>query len=88
MLHEEAKEELKTIIREVMQEELQKIDLKHANKHSDQQLLSRQEASEFLRCSLTTLYHHQRNGVIPFYQVGRKILFSKDDLLMHLKTKP
>lgn len=84
ILPDEFKEELKTALREIIKEELLNIQPQKENQGKEH-LLSRKEACEFLHCSLTTLYNHQRKGVIPYYKVGRRILFSKKELLLLLK---
>ncbi|WP_430814639.1 helix-turn-helix domain-containing protein [Carboxylicivirga sp. RSCT41] len=84
-LTEDFKNELKQLLREVINEELNNVSLDVQPVVEDKELLSRKEASKFLGCSLTSLYNYQKNRLIPYHQVGRKILFSKSDLLNHLK---
>lgn len=45
------------------------------------EVLSRREAAALLNCSLTTLCHYQKQGVIPFYKAGKKVLFKREELL-------
>jgi excisionase family DNA binding protein len=43
--------------------------------------LTRQEACQFIRCSLATLYNYQKSGKLSYLKIGRKVLFKKSDLL-------
>ena len=45
------------------------------------------EAAQFLKVSKPTLIKWKREGVIPFYQHGRKVFFRKSELLKALKVK-
>ena len=35
------------------------------------------ELAEYLKCSKVTIHNYKRNGALPFYQVGRTVLFKK-----------
>lgn len=76
IIQESVKREIKNLIPESSQ-----------NTSKEKVLLNRKQACKLLGCSLTTLYHYQKDGRIPFHQVGRKILFDKDELLNHLKVE-
>ena len=76
IVQESVKKEIKTLFPEA----LKKSD-------GEQVFLNRKQACKLLGCSLTTLYHYQKDGRIPFHQVGRKIFFDKAELLNHLKVK-
>ena len=78
--------ELKMIIKDVIQNELKHIN-QSLSKPNDNQLLTRKEAARFLHCSLTTLYHYQIKNLIPYHQVGRKVLFKKNDLINSIMNK-
>ncbi|MBS2101146.1 helix-turn-helix domain-containing protein [Carboxylicivirga linearis] len=86
-LTQEFKEEIITLLRQTIQEELKTISSRQNQKQTDSKMLSREEASQFLGCSLTSLWHYQKNNLIPYHQVGRRILFSKSDLVNHLKVE-
>ncbi|TRX72582.1 helix-turn-helix domain-containing protein [Carboxylicivirga sp. M1479] len=86
-LTQEFKDEIRTLLKETIKEELNTISSPQENKQADEKMLSREEASQFLGCSLTSLWHYQRKNLIPYHQVGRRILFSKSDLVNHLKVE-
>ncbi|MBK3518243.1 helix-turn-helix domain-containing protein [Carboxylicivirga marina] len=86
-LTQEFKEEIRTLLKETIQEELNAISSPQSTTAKDDKMLSREEASQFLGCSLTSLYHYQRKNLVPYHQVGRRILFSKSDLVNHLKVE-
>ncbi|MBK3517714.1 helix-turn-helix domain-containing protein [Carboxylicivirga marina] len=84
---DEFKSELKALLRETIQEELNTISSPQVTIETDSKMLSREEASQFLGCSLTSLYNYTKSRQIPYHQVGRRILFSKSDLVNHLKVE-
>ncbi len=87
-LSEQMKSELKSLIQDSLKQELKMLLLGKPEKtEKDAEMLNRKQACKLLGCSLTTLYHYQRKGLIPYHQVGRKILFNRSDLLDHLKVK-
>lgn len=45
-----------------------------------QQLLSEDDAQNFLRVSRTTLWRLRRTGALPFYRIGAKVRYSEEDL--------
>lgn len=87
-LSENMKSELKTLIQDSLKQELKELISGKLDKpENSNQLLNRKQASKLLGCSLTTLYHYQKKGLIPYHQVGRKLLFNRSDLLGQLKGK-
>ena len=47
--------------------------------------LNRKQACDFLGCSTTTLYNYQKNGLIPYYKLGKKIFYRKSEILSLMK---
>ena len=87
-LSEKMKSELKTLIQDSLKHELKELlSGKQDKPENNNQMLNRKQASKLLGCSLTTLYHYQKKGLVPYHQVGRKLLFNRSDLLGHLKVK-
>jgi len=46
-----------------------------------QELLTPQEAADFLRIKIRTIYDYTSRKKIPFYKVGHKVVFDKADLI-------
>lgn len=82
------KEELKKMLESVLCEMLKKNEaVKESPEKED--VLSREKALQFIGCSSTTLLKYQKEG-LPFYQIGRKVMFRKSEILefsrVQLKT--
>ena len=43
--------------------------------------LSQKQAAKFLHISITSLISYKKQGIIPYYQIGRHPFFSKKELL-------
>ncbi|MCG2610022.1 helix-turn-helix domain-containing protein [Flavobacterium sp. SM15] len=49
-------------------------------------MLTRKEVAKFLSISLVTLNNHKNNGILkPSHKVGRRVLYSKQDLLKQIE---
>ena len=83
LLHCITPDELKQIIKEVIQDELKEVSKQPEEKDSEG-LLSRKETCEFLKISLTTLWHWTNNGKIDSYGIGNRVYYKKEDLLNSL----
>ena len=44
------------------------------------ELLTREETAEFLKISLSTLWHWSKNGVLPSYGIGNRVYYKRSDL--------
>ncbi len=87
-LSKESIHELGKIVQESVKKEMKNLFPENLKSSTEEQvLLNRKQACKLLGCSLTTLYYYQRDGKIPFHQVGRKIFFDKAELLNHLKVE-
>ncbi len=53
----------------------------------EEALLSRKQAADFLHCNLVTLWRYTREGRIPYYRAGRKMLFKKSEILKAIKVE-
>lgn len=74
-------DELKDIIKECLSETLAEKLLK---KEPPEELLSRKEVAELLMISLPTLHKKQRDGKIPYYRLGTRVLFKKSEVMKTL----
>lgn len=45
-----------------------------------QDYLSNQEAADYLRISITSLYNLRRNKGLPFIKLGKQVLYSREAL--------
>jgi len=52
-----------------------------------QDYLDNQEASEYLRISVTALYNLRRNKGLPFIKLGKKVLYSREALNNFVQTQ-
>lgn len=70
-------EEFKNLLRETIEEALRNIDKR---KSSEQNLLSVEEASVFLKLKITTLYEKAANKLIPHFKKGNRLYFYRNEL--------
>jgi len=76
---------VKSILKETIQEALESaLNVVEENKEAEV-LLSRHEAAELLKVSLVTISKYQKDGIIPYYRFGRRVLFKKKELIESLK---
>ena len=71
-------------VKKVVQTEISAV---HSVAISPDQTLTRQEAANLLNCSLTTLCHYQKTGAVPFYKVGKKVIFKREELLDSIRKQ-
>ncbi len=60
---------------------------KNLNTHNPDELLTRAEASEFLKIEQTTLYHWQKAGKIKMYGISNRRYLKKAELMECLILK-
>jgi len=73
--------ELQDLIREVLQQELSVV-----NQHKiEKELMSFKETIQFLGISRSTLNIWKSQGKLPFKKLGRRIFFSREEVLSALK---
>lgn len=56
-------------------------------KHENEQPISQQEICSFLNITEPTLIRWKKKGVIPFLQVGSRVLFQKSKVISALESK-
>lgn len=49
--------------------------------------LSVSELSEYLKIPIKTIYQFTHKKVIPFSKIGKRLIFSKEDIDHYVKTK-
>jgi len=52
----------------------------------EEEILSVKEVSQFLRLSVPTIYTYVNRGELPAMKRGRRLYFSKNDLIAYLKS--
>ncbi|MBA2611912.1 MAG: helix-turn-helix domain-containing protein [Bacteroidetes bacterium] len=73
-------DDLKIIISEAVEQGLQK-------RQDEDEFFNVQQASQYLKIPVTTLYDYTSNKKIPFHKKGKKLHFSKHELNAWMKTK-
>lgn len=82
-------EELMNLIKDCVREELNAINAANNTVQSNQvqdQLLTTAETCCLLKISKPTLIKLKKNGKIPFREIGRRHLFSRNELLNASKS--
>lgn len=88
LLTDEGKELLKSVIREVVQEIMEKtteVDSQKENfstcvKPIEDEFLTRKEVSQKLKVSLVTLNNWQKNKILIPLKIGKRILYNAKDV--------
>ncbi|MBA2612578.1 MAG: helix-turn-helix domain-containing protein [Bacteroidetes bacterium] len=73
-------DDLKIIISEAVEQGLKQ-------KQDEDEFFNVQQASQYLKMPVTTLYDYTSNKKIPFHKKGKKLHFSKHELNAWMKTK-
>jgi len=85
LLHEISPEDLRDMIRQTVREELSAFLLEFKVQKDDADvLLSRAEASELLKVSLTTLWNWTKSNKVVAYSIGNRIFYKRKELLESL----
>lgn len=85
-LHNMEPKRLIEIIRNILREELEKIEF-FTKKSKEDEFLSRKQAAKFLHISETTLWSLDKTQVLPARRLNGKILYLKSDLLNFYKKQ-
>jgi len=85
LLHEISPEDLTEIIRKAVRAELTAFLLElNVDKNDPYVLLSRAEACDLLKVSLTTLWNWTKADKVKAYRMGNRIFYKKKELLESL----
>ncbi len=71
-------------IRSIVAEELERLDRGQPATAPANDVMTADEAAEFLRLDRKTVYGYAKRGVIPHQAVGRRMLFSRTALVSWL----
>lgn len=81
LFYTHTKEDLKRTVKMVL-EELRKTEfINETSINPEDDRLTQQEAAKFLGISVTSLISWKKKEIVPYYQIGRAIFFSKKELL-------
>ena len=75
------KDELKGIISNSIQEVIKKGSVKEKK---EEELFTRDEASNLLKINLSTLWRWTKDGKLSAYGIGNRVFYKKDELLKSL----
>lgn len=79
----ELEQALKTIIKDVITEHF-RVQLK-PDDDVKADLIQISDVAKLLNVSLSTVHSYKRQGIFPFYRVGRRIYFKKDEVIEKVK---
>jgi excisionase family DNA binding protein len=85
MLQEINIEELKNLLREVIEEKL-KLDSNPKESKKGLAYLNRFEVAKILKISLPTLNNWSKAGTIQSYRIGNRILYKSDEIEQAVQT--
>jgi excisionase family DNA binding protein len=74
----------KQLIEDVIKEREQKNEVNNKQEDEKAETFTIYELAKFLRCSKVSIHNYKKLGM-PFYRIGRKILFKKNEVLNFMK---
>lgn len=77
-------DDIKSIVIEAIKEANEQTRLPNESPE-DEVYFDQKQAANFLRISLPTIIKWKKQGKLPYYQEGRKVLFKKSELLKVLR---
>lgn len=80
LFYTHSKEDLKRVIKMVI-EEINKTKTIANDITPAEDRLTQKEAASFMGISVTSLIDWKKKGIVPYYQIGKSIFFSKTELL-------
>ncbi len=81
-------DEYKTLLRTLIDEALNAREHKspsHETENKEAEHFTIKQLTDFLSCSKQSIHNYKKAG-LPFYRIGRKILFEKKKVLDFMKT--
>lgn len=71
---------IRNLVLEVVKDELSQRQQPEPHTEEKNEHFTIQELTKFLRCSRMSIYNYKKLG-LPFYRLGRKILFKKNEVM-------
>ncbi|UWX55737.1 helix-turn-helix domain-containing protein [Maribacter litopenaei] len=81
LFYTHTKEDLKRTVKMVLEELLKTELINETSINPEDDRLTQQEAAKFTGISVTSLISWKKKKIVPYYQIGRAIFFSKKELL-------
>jgi DNA-binding XRE family transcriptional regulator len=81
LFYTHTKEDLKRTVKMVLEEMRKTEFINETSINPEDDRLSQQEAAKFLGISVTSLISWKKKKIVPYYQIGRAIFYSKKELL-------
>lgn len=78
-------EEFIALIKKLIEETLESKEKSKQENVQQEEVFSINELAGFLRCSKVSIHNYKKIGM-PFYRVGRKLLFKKTEVLKFMST--
>lgn len=75
------KEDLKRAVKLIIDEIRKTETISNSPIHPEEDRLSQKEAAKLLGISITSLISWKKKGIVPYFQIGRSIFYSKTELL-------
>jgi hypothetical protein len=73
-------QEFKTLLKEIMEEAFRIMDKQAVSDKEQDDVCDIAELCTFLHCSKPSIHNYKKIGM-PYYRVGRKLLFKKSEVL-------
>lgn len=74
----------KQLVEEVINEKAKQKDQVNTGEKTNEDVFNIGELMGFLRCSKASVHNYKKSGM-PFYKIGRKILFRKNEVLNFMR---
>jgi hypothetical protein len=85
LLSELSPEQLEQLFGRCLNHHLTQFRAKFPKEQLQEELLTREETSKFLKIDLSTLYHWTKKGKVKVYSIGSRRYYLKSEILKALK---
>ncbi|HLV63634.1 helix-turn-helix domain-containing protein [Galbibacter sp.] len=82
------KEDLKRAVKMILDEIRKTETISDSPIDPEEDRLTQKEAAKFLGISVTSLISWKKKGIVPYFQIGRSIFYSKTELLKIARKNP
>ncbi len=78
--------DLKSMMTQIIEEVMKQNNDKKPKKEQGDKLMTREQVEKFLGVSDTTLHNWNNNGELPAKKIGRRVYYSKEEIVAKLKS--